>query len=61
MSKLENSAQKALDCFGYNYMKLDSDECHILVCGTKHETMIGSIGSSKIIESQKVKLLGIEI
>ena len=48
MSKLENSAQKALDWFGYNYMKLNSDTCHILVCGTKHETMIGSIGNCKI-------------
>ena len=39
-------------------MKLNSD---ILVCGTKHETMIGSVENSKIIESQKVKLLSIEI
>ena len=61
MSKLQNSAQKALDWVGYNYMKLNPGKCHILVCGANHETMIGSIGSSKIIESHKIKLSGIEI
>ena len=46
---------------GYNNMKLNPDKCHILICGHKHEIMIGNIGNATVIESHKVKLLGIDI
>ena len=42
-------------------MKLNSDKCHLLVSGNKHECMICNIGSSNIIETHSVKLLGVRI
>ena len=37
MAKLESAAQSALDWFHSNGMKLNSSECHLLVCGNKFE------------------------
>ena len=42
-------------------MKLNADKCHILISGHKNEVMIGRIGNVNILESHKVKLLGIDI
>ena len=42
-------------------MKINSDKCHLLVCGKTYELMLANIGGEQIIESDKVQLLGINI
>ena len=61
MDKLEGAAESAIIWFKNNGMKLNSDKCHLLVCGHKYEHMICSIDDTKVIESHIVKLLGITI
>ena len=61
MAKLEGAAVMALTWFRNNGMKMNSDKCHLLISGYKHEVIIGNIGGKDIIESNKVRLLGIEL
>ena len=61
MKKLECSVQGSLDWFENNGMKLNSNKCHLLVCGHKYECMLCDVGHSKVIEEHKVKLLGVWI
>ena len=42
-------------------MKLNQDKCHLLVSGYKHENVWAQIGDEKIWESNKQKLLGLQI
>ena len=42
-------------------MKLNTDKCHLIVSGTKHEHSWGKIGDDKMWKSNKVKLLGVTI
>ena len=42
-------------------MKLNQENCHLLVSGYKHENIWARIGHTKIWESRKQKLLGVEI
>jgi len=42
-------------------MKLNTDKCHLLVSGHKHEEMWIRIGQDKIWEDKTVKLLGVTI
>ena len=49
MKKLEYAAEKAIDWFEYNGMKLNSSKCHLLICGHKYESMIAKIGNEQII------------
>ena len=42
-------------------MKLYQDKCHLLVSGYKHENVWGQIGDEKIWESNKQKILGLQI
>ena len=42
-------------------MKQNADKCHLLLCGHKYGLMIENVDNNFIIESHKVKLLGIEI
>ena len=42
-------------------MKLNQDKCHLLVSGYKNGNVWASIGSKKIWESSKQKLLGLDI
>ena len=42
-------------------MKLNKDQCHLLVPGHKYENVWVKMGNEKIWESAKQKLLGIEI
>ena len=42
-------------------MKLNTDKCHLLVTGHKHEWTWAKIGNDLIWESNEVKLLGINI
>ena len=62
VDKLESSAKSVINWFEYNYMKLNQSKCKILISGKKEEeVIIATVGETKIIESHKVKLLGIYI
>ena len=47
--------------FQNNYMKINSDKCHLLVASHKFELISAKIGTDLIWESNSVKLLGITI
>ena len=59
--RLENDSAIAICCFERNYMKLNTDKCHLLVSGNKNEHMWVKVGNDKIWESNTVKLLGVTI
>ena len=40
-------------------MKLNESKCKLLVTGNKEEVIIASVGDVNVIESHKIKLLGI--
>ena len=40
---LGNNSMLAIRCFEYNYMKLNTDKCHVIVSGYKHENKYGQI------------------
>ena len=61
MTKLVCAANSAVEWFQYNGMRLNSGKCHLLVCGHKFESMICKVGDSQVIETHRVKLLGINI
>ncbi len=42
-------------------MKLNEDKCHLLLAGHKYEHIWAMVGNTRIWESNKVKLLGINI
>ena len=61
MEKLEFAVKESIDWFENNGMKLNSGKCHLLVCGHKFECTICNVGKSQVIETNKVKLLGLSI
>ena len=61
MHRLEKDAKIAVDWFTLNDMMLNPDKCHIITSGFKHVTMIANIENVLVIESENVKLLGIDI
>ena len=61
LNKLEENPAIALTWFEINYMKLNSDKCHLLVSGHHYEEMFVNIEKDKIWESKSVKPLGITI
>ena len=61
MAKLEGAANDAVEWFRYNAMKLNSDKCHLLICGHKFECMVCKIAKTQVIETYLVKLLGVKI
>ena len=61
MISLEHDSTIAICWFESNYMKLNTDKCHLLVSGNKNEHMWAKVGNDKIWESNTVKLLGITI
>ena len=61
LHELEINADLAVSWFESNYMKLNSDKCHLLVSGHKHEQTFIKINSDIIWQSREVKLLGIKI
>ena len=52
-------SQHASTCL--NYMKLNSDKCHLLLSGFKYEHIWAQIGKDKIWEDSEAKLLGVTI
>ena len=61
LSKLENNSEIAISWFECNYMKMNSDKCHLLIGGKKYEHIWAKIGKDIIWESNNVRLLGITI
>ena len=61
MEKLEHHSDIAISWFECNYMKLNTDKCHLLVSGHRYEHMWVRVGQDKIWEDKEVKLLGITI
>jgi len=59
--KLEESSYLAIAWFQNNYMKLNTEKCHLLVSGNKFEHTFINVGSDKVWESKCVKLLGVTI
>ena len=58
---LEHDSLLAVEWFENNYMQLNSDKCHLLISGFKHQIHWASIGDTKVWESSNEKLLGLTI
>ena len=58
---LEHDAYQAIQWFKANYMKLNESKCHLVIPGHKFEHIFAMIGSEKILETQREKLLGFDI
>ena len=61
ISRLERDSLEAIIWFENNYMKLNTEKCHLLIAGKKTEHIWAKVGESKIWEEHKVKLLGVTI
>ena len=55
---LEHDSALAVCWFESNYMKLNTDKCHLIISGNKHESLWADIGNDRIWESNYVKLFG---
>ena len=51
----------AIEWFENKNMNLNQDKCHLLVSGYKKKNVWANIGNKKIWESNKQKLLGLDI
>ena len=58
---LKHDTLITIEWFGYNYMKLNQEKCHFLFAGHSHEYMYANVGENKIWESQREKLLGVNM
>ena len=61
METLESHSEIAITWFECNYMKLNTDKCHLLVSGHKFEEMWMKVGTDYIWENKEVNLLGVTI
>ena len=61
INRLEHDTALPVEWFEKNVMKINQDQCHLLVSGHKHESVWAKIGEMKIRESNKQKLLGVVI
>ena len=59
--QLEHDSHLALEWFESNYMKLNTDKCHLILAGCKHEHIWAKIGNDKIWESKQQRLLGVTL
>ena len=58
---MKQNSNITIDWFQNNNMKMNSDNCHLLVAGHKFEQTWTKIGTDLIWESNSVELLGIKI
>ena len=58
---LEHDSLLAIEWFEANYMKLNTDKCHLILAGNKHEQIFAKIGNDFIWESREERLLGVTI
>ena len=61
LGELEQNSNIAIDWFLNSYMKMNSDQCYLLVVSHKFEQIWAKIGTDLIWESNCVKPLGITI
>ena len=61
LKSLEKISMHAIRWSENNYMKLNTDKCHLIVSSYEHVQVRASIGKDLIWESNDVKLLGITI
>ena len=61
LTKLENHSDIAINWFEDNYMKMNSDKCHLFISGHTFEHLRAKIGNYNIWEIGPVKLYGITI
>ena len=61
LEKLENNSELAIAWFEMNYMKLNTDKCHLLISGNKNEYMWAKLDEDIVWESNDVELLGVTI
>ena len=61
LDKLQGNSELAIFWSENNYMKLNTDECLLLVSGTKYEHNWAKAGDDKIWEGNEVKRLGVII
>ena len=59
--KLEHDCLLVIEWFEANYMKLNTDKCHLLLAGHKHEYIWAKVGNNIIGESMQERLLGITL
>ena len=60
-TELEEHSIIAMEWFENNYMKINSDQCHLFISGNKSEHFWTKIGNNRPWKSRIVKLLGIII
>ena len=61
MLSLEHDSLLAIEWFESNYMKLNTDKCHLIVAGSKHEHVCAQIGNDLLWEGREYRLLGLTI
>ena len=59
LAKLEKNSINAIKLFHNNYMKMNSDKCHLFISGNRFEHLWAKIGNHRIWGNRTVKLLGI--
>ena len=61
LKTLEHNSELSIAWFEMNYMKLNTDKCHLLISGNKNEQMWSKLDRDIVWESNHVKLLGITL
>ena len=61
LETLEHNSELAVTWFEMNYIKLNTDKCHLLISGNKNEQMWAKLDRDIVWESSDVKLLGITL
>ena len=61
LEKLEHNSKLAIARFEMNYMKLNTDKCHLLISGNQYEYMWAKLVQDIVWESNDVEVLGVTI
>ena len=61
LEKLEQNSELATALFKMNYMKLNTDKCHLLISGNENVYMWVKLNEDIVWESNDVKLLRVTI
>ena len=61
LETLEQNSELAVAWFEMNYIKLNSDKCHLLISGNKNDLMWPKLNRHIVWESNDVKVLGITL
>ena len=61
LGKVEENSEVAVIWFEKNYMKLNTDKCHLIVSGKSYENVWVKLGKDRIWKSNNFELLGVKI